>query len=329
MPLNYRGHRLPKTLCFLLVVFLSLAVPAAQAQSILEQPEALSVLRQLELTPDDVKHAGFEAAIQALVEGDYSKAYDQVWPQAEQGNPVAWQIALFAARAQSKKQVEEIRKQEEKEKRQWLASTGPVDLRDYDERYRFSRPGPDQEQFAQAERHLKAGDYSAAFQEFEMLANAGDPEAEYIVSVFYRLGLGVKPSSYLADSYFGSSVDQGLPLARSEDNIRRSYYRFPSNSSEFDEYYWAMVSASNGAVGGYAWLSEFYCRGLGFYKNPVLADTWLVLASRSKEDFFENMCAENIDFPSSYYEAVRERAEAMSKAYDIPLYGHRAQHAQP
>ena len=39
----------------------------------------------------------------------------------------------------------------------------------------------------------------------------------------------------------------------------------------------------------------------------------------AKQDFLSNMCHDDVEFLGSYYEAIKERAEAMSKAYDIPI----------
>ena len=45
----------------------------------------------------------------------------------------------------------------------------------------------------------------------------------------------------------------------------------------------------------------------------------LYMRTGSDDRLYEQQCAEGIEYKASYRKAIRERAEAMSKAYDIPI----------
>jgi len=285
---------------------LCFSLPTANAQS---------GLGDLPLSPQELREAGLETAMQALLDGDYQKALEEAGPLAEQGNATAKTIVALV----------ELRMYSEQQHQKALAATGPIDLTALDGRYRPSRTEAENARLAEARRLYAAQDYEQAFPIWLALADAGDAEAQYFVSRLYFRGAGVQEDKVKSDRYLKMSIEQGFPVALEEDVNYWVFALPPLPSKGVDDvtfryaFHSAMRSATNGGEIGMLFLSTLYCLPSAPNRNPVLADVWLFMATKSKEEFYEHACNENATPFHSYYEAIGERAEAMRKAYDIPL----------
>ena len=241
---------------------------------------------------------------------DYERAYREALPLAEEGDEEARRIAASAKKMMELKRLADDR----------LAATGPIDLRDHDGRYRVERSAADEERFARARRLDQEGDDAAAFREWLPLAEAGDAEAQYEIALLYWLGHGVTEDREKAESYLLQSARQGYGRAQGYlAEFRNPFGASEDETVQRDSALWAMRAAANGEAWGYAGLSHAYCHGEGMDKNPVLADIWLYMIYPAKEDFLRRYCNVAVELPTPYYEAIAERAEAMRKAYDIPM----------
>ncbi|GAB4375594.1 MAG: hypothetical protein Kow00114_38850 [Kiloniellaceae bacterium] len=301
MPSVYRRLRFSRVPFLLVSAFLCFAPLSATAQTILDA---------LHITPEEVKQAGLEEAMDALQNGDFETAFRKAEVLAEQGNPTARTIASMAKAQWELEQREQAR----------LAADGPIDLRDHDGRYKPDRSPEDQAQFAEGQHLYETGDYAAALQNWLPLAEAGDPEALYEVGLLYRSGKGIEANRGRGKNYILEAAKRGYApaqgdLASSADPFGIS----EDEASQREAFYWAIRAAANGDAWGYDTLASAYCEGDGVDRNPVLADIWLYLIFPKKEDFLRHACNADIDLPTPYYEEIAKRADAMRRAYDIPM----------
>jgi len=269
-------------------------------------PTVAAVLLSLTVTAPAL--ADLETAERALQGQDYETAIREAQPLAEQGDEVAQRIVDLA------KLMIELKRLHDEHR----AATGPINLRDYDGRTK-TRSAQDQARFDSGQRLYDDEAYEAAFHEWLPLAEAGDAEVQFMVSTLYRLGRGVAEDPEKADSYLLKAAEGGYGLAQSQTpQIFDVLSSWADEASQREGFYWAVRAAANGQKGGYLALSVAYCHGRGTDKNPVLADIWLYMFHPDKDAFLDNNCSKDIEYPTSYYEAIAERAKALRKAYDIP-----------
>lgn len=251
--------------------------------------------------------ADLEEAKRALEAKDYDTALREAQPLADQGDEVAQRIAQLAKLMIDLKRLRD----------EHLAATGPIDLRDYDGRTK-TRSAQDQARFESGRRHYHAEAYEAAFRDWAPLAEAGDAEAAYMLSILYGAGNGVAKDSGKADSYRLQAAEGGFGRAQ---GLMPQVFDVMSGDEVVpgEGFRWAMRAAANGEIGGYYALNAAYCDGRGVDRNPVLADIWLYMAMPDKDLFLDRICSQDVEWPTSYYEAIAKRAKAMQQAYDIPI----------
>ena len=258
--------------------------------------------------------ADINAAARALEKGDFETAYREAQPLAEQGDEYARKIAGFA------KYMMDLKQKIEQQEKERLAATGPIDLRDYDGRYKPQRSTADQAQFKRGRSLYRSKDFEAAFRTWLPLANAGDAEAQYEIGQIYLLGKGIEKDEERGHTYVRKSAEQGYGPAQGDLASSINPFGFSKDENiQREAFYWGTRAAANGNTWGYHVLASAYCGGKGVDRNPVLADIWLYLIFSEKDHFLSLACNRDIDLPIPYYEAIAVRAEAMRKAYDIPL----------
>jgi TPR repeat protein len=258
--------------------------------------------------------ADIDAATRALQEGDFETAYREAHPLAEQGDDYARKIAGVA------KLMMELKQQIDRREKERFAATGPIDLRDYDGRYKPERSATDQAQFEKGRSLYEADDFDAAFRTWLPLAESGDPEAQYEIGQLYLLGKGIEKGEELGNIYVLKSAEQGYGTAQGDLAALTNPFGVSKDKAlQREAFYWGIRAAANGDPWGYHTLSSAYCDGEGVDRNPVLADIWLYLIFSERDHFLSLACNSDIDLPVPYYEAIAARAEAMRRAYDIPL----------
>lgn len=256
----------------------------------------------------------------AWKEGDFETVLKELQPLVDAGNEEAIKAAEFA------KGMIELQKHAAAHRN----AEGPIDLGDYDERYRPNRSEVEQRQFDSAQAAHADKDYGTAFKTWLPLAEAGDAESQHAIATLYLKGLGTNRDEAKADEFHVRAADQGYGPAQAAIAINTQVSNMSShmlsrlNDSDIIDqrlsFYWAFRSALNGNRLGYNTLSFAYCHGFGTNRNPVLADVWLYMEKSSKERLAEHGCSSSLKYPASYRNAIIERAEAMSKAYGIPIY---------
>ncbi len=258
----------------------------------------------------DQATADTESFERAWKEGDYETILKQLQPLVDAGDEEAIKAAEFA----------KFMLRVEKKALAYRNAEGPVDLRDFDGRYEPMVPGPQQRRFALGQEAFERKDYETAFREWLPLADGGYAEAQFQIARLYDSGLGAPKDAKRAEQYYTLSAAQGYSPAE----VALIYFNNPILQADNEQdqqlsLFWALRAASNGNRIAYETLAIAYCHGVGVRKNPVLADIWLYMQTASEDDLHEHGCSKEIEFPASYREAIRERAEAMSKALDIPI----------
>ncbi|MEO3429745.1 hypothetical protein AAFN88_12845 [Pelagibius sp. CAU 1746] len=254
--------------------------------------------------------ADLDLAARALEEGNYEAAYREVQPLAEQGDKTARFVAALAKAMMEAKEAEENR----------LVATGPIDLREYDERYRPKRSEVDQARFEKGMELYESGRFETALQEWLPLAEAGDAEAQYEVGRLFSAGKGVEKDKERARGFILRSAQQGYGAAQGDLAVSTNPFGYSNEEAlQREAFYWGMRAAANGEPWGYEVVSSAYCYGEGVDRNPVLADIWLYLVFSEKNRFLSYACSNDVEYGASYHQAIKERAEALSKAYDIPM----------
>lgn len=251
-----------------------------------------------------------ETVNRALQQGDHERALEALQPLVEAGDEQAIKFDRFI------RAFVELLKQREAQKK----AEGPIDLRDFDGRYEPMVPGPQQRRFALGQEAYEREDYETAFREWLPLADGGYAEAQYEIADLFRFGKGVETDSANAESYYLKAARQGYaPAQLALAMIDNSFFFTKDEDVQRNNFSWAHRAAVNGSANAYILLSFAYCTGRGTDRNPVLADVWSYMAYPSEEDLYRDTCNKGIKYFKSYFMAIRERAEAMSDAYDIRI----------
>ena len=258
----------------------------------------------------DQATADIEFLERAWKEGDFETVLKKLQPLVDAGNVEAVKAAELArSMLQLQERVLAYRNAE-----------GPIDLRDFDERYEPMVPGPQQRRFALGQEAYEREDYETAFREWLPLANGGYAEAQYEIADLFRFGKGVEADSANAESYYLKAAQQGYaPAQLALAMLDNSFFFTKDEDVQRNSFSWAHRAAVNGSANAYILLSFAYCNGRGTDRNPVLADVWSYMAYPSEEELFREKCSKGTKYFKSYFMAIRERAEAMSDAYDIRI----------
>ena len=123
------------------------------------------------------------------------------------------------------------------------------------------------------------GDYTAAMKEWLPLAQNGLPEAQYVIAIFYRQGLGVPPDMKESARWMQRAAQGG--------NAQAQYYigtmyamgegGFPVDFKEAVRFF--RLGAEQGHEGCMARLGSHYEFGEGVPQDYVVAHMWYHLAS--------------------------------------------------
>ena len=259
----------------------------------------------------DQAKADTESLERAWKEGDFETVLKKLQPLVDAGNVEAIKAAEFAKfMLELQERVLAYRNAE-----------GPIDLRDFDGRYEPMVPGPQQRRFALGQEAYERDDYETAFREWLPLADGGYAEAQHQIAFLFELGKGTEKDAAKAEAYYLKAAQQGYAPAQARlAQFNNGLFLSEDEEAQRRVFRWGMRAAVNGDAGGYLAVSIAYCYGLGVDRNPVLSDIWLYMIFPSQSYIHDNRCSENVKYPKSYFNAIRERAEAMSKAYDIPIF---------
>ncbi|MBA4096296.1 MAG: hypothetical protein C0484_05925 [Rhodospirillum sp.] len=138
--------------------------------------------------------------------------------------------------------------------------------------------------FDQGVTAFQQGDYQTALREFQPLAEAGDPRAEYAIARIYRDALGVKRDKAAASNWMRRAAEGGWPYAMFDlGEMYATGYLGPSDHDEAMK--WFTLAAEQGTPQFQLTLGMMYYRGveyLGVPENGPEAARWVQRAADQK-----------------------------------------------
>jgi TPR repeat protein len=126
------------------------------------------------------------------------------------------------------------------------------------------------------------GDYATALRMLTPFADAGDPEAEFLVGLLYANGRGVPMDFARAADWYRLAAEQGYPPA--QNNLGVLYLNGDGVPHEHAEAFkWFSLAATRGLPLAQSNLAGLYEEGDGTPKDLVQAYKWASLAADAGE----------------------------------------------
>ena len=137
--------------------------------------------------------------------------------------------------------------------------------------------------FAAGLTAFEAGNYAAAYTEWEPLAQDGDTTAQHNLGLLYLHGLGVPRDAEAAAAWFQSAADQGNAQAQADigtlhltgDGVRQSFTLALK---------WFLLAAQHGHAIAQFNLGLLYESGLGTERNVTEALRWYTASLQNGHD---------------------------------------------
>jgi hypothetical protein len=210
--------------------------------------------------------AGLKEGLEAVAANDYKRAYEEMLPLAEQGDPIA--------------QTELAR----------LYGTGNGVTRDDTKAVMwYRRAAQSGEKAAQVNLAIKyelghgvPRDYAEAMQWFRRAADAGAEDGLIGLANMYEQGLGVTPDSAMALRLLTKAAERDNPLAQYQVGVHYWQGRGATRDSA-SAYRWFLKSANQAYTPAMASIGMMYF-GDGLPFDPVHGCAWLTLAQRAGFD---------------------------------------------
>ena len=123
----------------------------------------------------------------------------------------------------------------------------------------------------------RSGDYETAFNEWQPLAEAGDPRAQFGLGSLYADGFGVPMDDALALDWFGRAAEQGNPNAQHRLGVmHQNGWGVPM--SDASAVGWYEKAAEQGFVESQVALGQVYAASYSAQFDPVKAYKWFAIA---------------------------------------------------
>ena len=124
------------------------------------------------------------------------------------------------------------------------------------------------------------GDYATALKEWQPVAEAGDPNAQYNLGLLYARGQGVPQSYQKAAEWYQKAAEQGVAAA--QYNLGVMYANGEGVTKNPDEAAkWFLKAADQGVSSAQSSLGQIYNEGEGAFKNYSEAEKWYRKAAES------------------------------------------------
>jgi TPR repeat protein len=124
----------------------------------------------------------------------------------------------------------------------------------------------------------RTGDYPTAFRLLTPFAEAGNPDAQFVLGVLYERGRGVPEDTEVAARWYRRAAEQGLPEA--QNNLGALYSAgegVPHDHAEAKK--WWSLAAERGFGRSQLNLAGLYLEGEGVSQDYVQAYKWASLAA--------------------------------------------------
>jgi len=124
----------------------------------------------------------------------------------------------------------------------------------------------------------RAGDYASALAEWKLLAEQGDPSAQYGMGFLYANGQGVISDNKLAAKWFRLAAEQGLAAA--QHDLGEMYFQDRGDTGDYsDGVKWLRLAAESGHSWSQNYLGLIYKEGKGVIEDSVYAHMWFNIAA--------------------------------------------------
>lgn len=135
--------------------------------------------------------------------------------------------------------------------------------------------------FADLEKGYAAaqkGDFETAFNEYQQDAEAGNAEAQFLLSNMYFDGLGTKFNGALGMRWLRAAANQDHHDAQFTLGMLYANGRYVEQN-DVEAFNWCLKSAENGNLLGYFSVATFYMQGKGTEVNQTLGLDWHLKAA--------------------------------------------------
>ncbi len=122
------------------------------------------------------------------------------------------------------------------------------------------------------------GDYKTALKEWRLLAEQGDPDAQYYLGRMYDRRIGVPEDNVEAVKWYRLAAEQDDAGAQFSLGVMyENGSGIPQDYAEAAK--WYRLAAEQGHAYGQATVASMYAKGMGVIQNYVLAHMWFDLAA--------------------------------------------------
>ena len=127
--------------------------------------------------------------------------------------------------------------------------------------------------------YFEQGDFEGALAELQPAAQAGEPQAQYIVGVMRLNGMVGEPDAAAAADWIRRAAEQGHIEAQVE--LARMYHEGDGVArDEAEMVRWYRAAAEQGHVGAQLFVADAYAYGYGVEPNRIQAYMWYEIAMR-------------------------------------------------
>jgi len=131
---------------------------------------------------------------------------------------------------------------------------------------------------ATAKAAYNAGDYEAAFSEWQVLADEGYIDAQFGLGLLYSNGFGVDLDDGMALKWYTLAAEQGH--AQAQCNLAVMYANgWGVPQSDEQAFQWYMLAAESGITHAQIAIANLYSSGYKIEENKLEARKWLAIAA--------------------------------------------------
>ncbi len=120
---------------------------------------------------------------------------------------------------------------------------------------------------------FKRGDFATALHEWQPIADAGDPHAQYNLGLLYARGQGVAQDYRQAASWYQKAAEQGVAAAQYNLGVMYANGQGVPASPQ-DASKWFLKAAEQGVIDAANGLGRMYYEGEGAFRNYGEAEKW-------------------------------------------------------
>ncbi|MGH6891955.1 MAG: tetratricopeptide repeat protein [Dongiaceae bacterium] len=135
--------------------------------------------------------------------------------------------------------------------------------------------------FEEGATAYKRGDYSAAYQEWQVWADKGDAKSQFGMAALFAAGLGVPVDPHKAADWCLKAAEQGLPVAEYQLGAEYTLGR-GVNQSDAEAAKWYRRSAEHGFAWAQYRLGVYYMNGRGVPQDYNEAERWYLEAAEQQ-----------------------------------------------